>query len=195
MSFSRLHVLIMHIKNRAKNVGVRKVAKLLCFVLALSLNLHSFSFHASRLAIIKACCDLPEGCFALWNNHEPLNNASLQLCFHISWTNFTRPSAPGTTASSYDHSITFLQKLVMREKERESVRESLKITSPDFHLHHTSFCSFFIFDIPNIAAPKYSQSDILFLGLEGGVLSFPSPSYRVLLQSKFCTPLHQEYFA
>lgn len=125
MSFTRLHVLIMHIKNRAKNVGVRKVAKLLCFVLALSLNLHSFSFHASRLAIIKACCDLPEGCFALWNNHEPLNNASLQLCFHISWTNFTRPSAPGTTASSHDH--THLHNFSTKagheiERERESER-------------------------------------------------------------------------
>lgn len=82
---------------------VRKIAKLLCFVLALSLYLHSCSFHASRLAIIKAYCVVPEGCFALWNNHEPLNNASLQLYFNISWTNFARPSAPGTTAFFYDH--------------------------------------------------------------------------------------------
>lgn len=184
MSFAHLHVLIMHIKNRAKNVGVRKVAKLLCFVLALSLNLHSFSFHASCLAIIKACCDLPEGCFALWNNHEPLNNASLQLCFHISWTNFTRPSSPGTTASSYDHTPfhNFSPK-AGHERDRERVRESLKITSPDFHLHHPSFCSFFIFDIPNIAAPKYSQSDILFWGV-GGRCSFLSLSLLPCFASK-----------
>lgn len=126
--------------------------------------MYSFSFHALRLSIIKAYCDVPEGGFSLWNNHEPLNNASLQLCFHISWTNFAHLSAPGTTASSYDNTLfhNFHQKLVMREVEK--VRESIKITSPDFNLHHCFFCFFFIFDIPNIAAPKYSQSGVLFWG-------------------------------
>lgn len=144
---------------------VRKVAKLLCFVLALSLYLHSCSFHASRLAIIKAYCVVPEGCFALWNNHEPLNNASLQLYFNISWTNFARPSAPGTTTSFYDHTPfhNFSPKATY-VSDGEGGGEPKNHIS--FHLTFiytiSHFASFFIFDIPNIAVSKYSQSDVLF---------------------------------
>lgn len=47
-----------------------------------------FFIHATRLARIMACCDVPKGCLAVWNNHEALNYASLQSCFHISWANF-----------------------------------------------------------------------------------------------------------
>lgn len=136
--------------------------------------MYSFSFHALRLSIIKAYCDVPEGGFSLWNNHEPLNNASLQLCFHISWTNFAHLSAPGTTASSYDNTLfhNFHQKLVMREVEK--VRESIKITSPDFNTPLLLLLLFYFWH------SKYSSTKIFtvwcsFLGWREVVFTFSLP--------------------